>query len=203
MAAQEVARLQALLVQATLQLDRYTVIAPLAGTVITRAVDPGQLVDPTTALFTFADLTDLIVQADVDESYASHIALGQVAALQLAGRSESLAGKVVFVSPRVDPATGGLAIKIGLDAALIAPVGMTATANIVVDQQQAMTVPRSALWGGNVFLLKGGKAVLAPVTVIDWPAARLIVTDGLAPGDLVITDSSGLSDGLTVSEAAP
>jgi hypothetical protein len=32
--------------------------------------------------------------------------------------------------------------------------------------------------------------------VIEWPAARLIVTDGLNAGDQVIIDSTGLSDGL-------
>jgi hypothetical protein len=35
--------------------------------------------------------------------------------------------------------------------------------------------------------------------VTDWPAARLIVTDGLAAGDRVITDSTGLTDGLAVA----
>lgn len=202
-AAQEVARLAALLDQATIQLTRYTVTAPMAGTVMTRAVDPGQLVDPTTALFTLADLSALIVEADVDEAYASNIALGQVAALQLVGRRESLAGKVTFVSPRVDPATGGLAIRIGFDDLLEAPVGLTVTANIVVDQQKALTVPRSALMGEAVFLLAGGKAMAPPVTVIDWPAARLIVIKGLATGDQVITDSTGLSDGLAVTAVAP
>ncbi len=202
-AAQEVARLTALLDQATIQLARYTVTAPMAGTVMTRAVDPGQLVDPTTALFTLADLSALIVEADVDEAYASYIALGQAATLQLVGRRDTLAGSVAFVSPRVDPATGGLAIKIGFAAPLVAPVGLTVTANIVVGQDQAITVPRSALVDDAVFLLVAGKAVLVPVSVIDWPAARLIVTQGITPGDQVITDSTGLTDGLAVTVAAP
>lgn len=202
-AAQEVARLTALLDQATIQLARYTVTAPMAGTVMTRAVDPGQLVDPTTALFTLADLSALIVEADVDEAYASYIAFGQATTLQLVGRSDTLAGSVAFVSPRVDPATGGLAIKIGFADPLVAPVGLTVTANIVVGQDEAVTVPRSALVGDGVFLFAAGKAVLVPVSVIDWPAARLIVTEGITPGDQVITDSTGLTDGLAVTVAAP
>lgn len=202
-AAQEVERLQALLDQATIQLDRFTIAAPMAGTVMSRAVDPGQLVDPTAALFTLADLSDLIVRADVDESYASHIAAGQTARLQLVGRSDTLAGSVVFVSPRVDPATGGLAIRIGFDVPLRAPVGLTVTANILVETRDALTVPRSALAEGAVFLVKGGKAVRTPVTVIDWPAARLIVTEGLAVGDQVISDSTAMTDGQAVNVAAP
>ena len=90
----------------------------------------------------------------------------------------------------------------GFDTALVAPVGLTVTANILVDQQEAMTVPRTALSGEAVFLLKGGRAVLSPLTVIEWPAARLIVTKGLAAGDQVIADSTGLTDGLAVTVAA-
>jgi RND family efflux transporter MFP subunit len=202
-AAQEVARLQALLAQATIQLDRYTVTAPMAGTVMTLAVDAGQLVDPTTALLTLADLSTLIVEADVDESYATQIARGQPATLQLVGRRDTLPGSLVFVSPRVDPATGGLGVKIGFDDPLSAPVGLTVTANIVVDQRDALTVPRTALVADSVYLQVRGRAVLTPVTVIDWPAARLIVTKGLMPGDQVISDSSELTDGLAVTVVTP
>ena len=56
---------------------------------------------------------------------------------------------------------------------------------------------------GAVFVLRGGRAVQTLVTVVEWPAARLIVTDGLNAGDQVIIDSTGLSDGLAVTVAVP
>jgi HlyD family secretion protein len=161
------------------------------------------LVDPSTALFTLADLSVLLVETDVDEAYATKIALGQAATLQLVGSRATLNGQVIFVSPRVDPATGGLAVKIGFAEPLQAPVGLTVTANIVVGSEVALTVPRTALQGDAVYLLADGRAVLTPVTVTDWPAARLIVTKGLAEGDRVITDSTGLTDGQLVTEGAP
>lgn len=200
---QDVARLTAMLDQANIQLARYTVQAPIAGTVVARPVDLGQLVDPSTALFTLADLSVLIVETDVDESYATQIALGQPATLQLVGSRETLEGSVTFVSPKVDAATGGLPVKIGFATPLAAPVGLTVTANIVVDQRDAMTVPRSALVGGAVFVLANGRAKLTPVTVLDWPAARLIVTDGLGKADQVIVDSTGLMDGQIVKSGTP
>ena len=202
-AAQDVARLTAMLDQANIQLARYTVRAPIAGTVTARTVDLGQLVDPSTALFTLADLSVLIVDTDVDESYATQIILGQPANLQLVGSREVLTGAVTFVSPRVDAATGGLAVKIGFATPLAAPVGLTVTANIVVDQREAITVPRSALLGEAVFVYRNGQAQLTPISFIDWPAARLIVTQGLAVGDQVIIDAAGLSDGLSVTLVQP
>lgn len=202
-ADQDVARLTALLDQATIQLGRFTIKAPIAGTITTKTVDPGQLVDTATVLFTLADTSTLLVETDVDEAYATRIAVGQEAALQLVGSRDTLGAKVAFVSPRVDPQTGGLAVKLAPDLTLQAPIGLTVTANIVVSRQEALTVPRSALQGDAVFRLIAGHAVLTPVKVTDWPAARLIVTEGLAAGDVVITDSTGLTDGAAVVVKEP
>lgn len=206
-ASQEVGRLTALLQQAEIQAARYAIKAPISGTVMQRSVDPGQLVDPATPLFTLADLSTLVVETDVDEAYATQIKLGLAAAMQLVGTSDTLSGRVVFVAPRVDPATGGLAVKIGFDAPLSAPVGLTVTANIVVDARDAaLTVPRTALvatgadW--SVLVLDGKTLRRRAVKVIDWPAARLIVTEGLAAGDRIAVDASGLTDGQSV-EVAP
>jgi HlyD family secretion protein len=202
-ATQEVARLKALLDQATIQLSRFTLLAPIAGMITVRSVDPGQLVDTSSILFTLADMTELLVETDVDEAYATQIAVGQEAAVRLVGSRDTLEATVIFVSPRVDPATGGLAVKLGLEAPLRAPIGLTVTANIVVGRETALTVPRTALQGDAVFRLIDGRAVLTPVTVTDWPAARLIVTEGLVAGDRVIIDSTDLTDGLAVVPDTP
>ena len=59
------------------------------STVMIRSVDPGQLVDPTMALFTLADLSMLLVETDVDEAYATQIATGQVAQVLLTALPDS------------------------------------------------------------------------------------------------------------------
>jgi HlyD family secretion protein len=202
-AGQSVESLRALLQQAQIQLARYRIVAPIAGTITLRNVDPGQYIDPSTALFTLSDLTHLVIETNVDEAYATQIGTGQTATLQLVGTIQTLPGKVTFVAPRVDTATGGLAIKITPDSPLKAPVGLTVTANIVIEENPAaLTIPRAAMvTGPAVYLLKSGKAVKTPIEVIDWPAARLIVTKGLAVGDLVITDASGMTNGKAVKAA--
>ncbi|MBK5926478.1 efflux RND transporter periplasmic adaptor subunit [Rhodobaculum claviforme] len=207
-ARQEVARMTALLEQAQVQLARHTLRAPLTGTIVALDAEPGQTVDTATVLMTLADLTDLVVETDVDEARASQIAVGQPAALRLAGEGETRAGHVRTVAGRVDTATGGLAVRIGFDAPVSAPIGLTVTANIVVDRRDAaLTVPRGAVVTDGadaaVFVARDGMARRQPVTVIDWPAARLIVTDGLAPGDAVIVDAADLRDGQPVRTAQP
>jgi RND family efflux transporter MFP subunit len=198
-AGQEVARMTALLDQAQIQLAKFTIRAPLAGTVLVMTAEPGQSVDPATVLMTITDLTQLVVETDVDESYATQIRVGQPAALQLAGETEVRAAYVSFVSQRVNETTGGLAVELSAEAALVAPVGLTVTANITVDDRaEAITVPRAALQDGGVLVVADGVAAWRAVEVIDWPAARLIVTGGLAVGDVVIADATGITDGQAV-----
>jgi RND family efflux transporter MFP subunit len=207
-AAQDVARQLAVLDQARAVLDSYTIRAPVAGQVITLDAEHGQIVGPTIPLLTLADPADLLVEADVDEAYATQIALNQPAVLQLTGETGTRAGRVSFVSPRVDIDTGGLAVKIAFDTALTAPIGLTVATNIVVEARAAaLTVPRTALrtdgTAQGAFVVTEGVAHFAPLSVVDWPAARLIVTAGLAEGDVVITDAAGLADGQTVLVEQP
>lgn len=199
-ASQSVESLTAMLEQAQIQLSRYTIVAPIAGVIMQRNADPGQFIDPSLSLFTLSDLSTLVVETNVDEAYATQVAKGQIAALQLVGTTQTLPGKVSFVSPRVDPTTGGLEVKIAPDAILSAPVGLTVTANIVIeDRADALTVPRTAMLPGPaVFVVKSGRATRTPIAAIDWPAARLIVTQGLDVGDVVISDATGVKDGALV-----
>ena len=192
--------LRAQLDQAQIQLDRYSITAPISGTIIQRNVDPGQYIDPSTVLFTLSDLTILVIETNVDEAYATQIAVGQSATMQLVGTTGTIAGKVSFVSPRVDSSTGGLNVKITPLKPSKAPVGLTVTANIVVEEDpNALTVPRTAMTiGPAVFVLRAGKAVKTPVDVIDWPASRVIVTKGLAEGDVLIANAAGITDGQAV-----
>lgn len=204
-AAQEVARLTALLDQAQIVLGTYTIRAPVAGTVLELDAEAGQIVGPSARLLTLADLTELVVEADVDEAYATQIAVDLPAIVQLAGESTTREGHVSFVSNRVDEATGGLAIKIAFDSPVSAPIGLTVATNIIVEQREAaLTVQRTALLNGDgVFVVSDDVAELRPVTVVDWPAARLIVTGGLEAGEAVIVDATGIADGQTVAVDQP
>ncbi len=208
LAEQEVARTTAFVDQAQVMLSNYTLRAPMAGTVLSLNVAAGQSIDPSTVLMTIADLDQLVVESDVDEAYASQIKLGQPAVMQLAGETEARPGSVSFVSQRVDAATGGLAMELLFDPPVTAPIGLTVTINIIVDDREAaLTVPRAAIVsddkGAGVFVLADGIAQKRPVSVIEWPAARLIVTDGLEPGDVLITDATGIAEGQAVRVGEP
>jgi RND family efflux transporter MFP subunit len=189
-------------------LENHTIRAPIAGTIVELDAEEGQFVDPSTRLLTLADMSELVVEADVDEAYATQIAAGQQAVLQLAGETGTREGRVSFVSNRVDEATGGLAIKISFDAPVAAPIGLTVATNIIVDRSDAaLSVPRTAVLtgpdGASVFVVSDGVARSRNVSFVEWPAARLIITSGLAEGDVVIADATGIANGQAVAVDQP
>lgn len=195
--------------QALSLLAAYNLTAPFDGTVLTRAVDPGQVVGTTTVLFTFADLTHLRAEASIDEIYSAEMKRGLKARLQPSGYTRTLEGEVSFVSPTVDTSTGGRLIRVAIDDkdGLNLPIGLTVTLNVVVDEEaEAITVPRTAIVttpdGPAVYVIANGKAALKPIEYIDWPSERLIVTSGLTAGDVVITVPKGVSSGALVAAKA-
>jgi multidrug efflux pump subunit AcrA (membrane-fusion protein) len=127
----------------------------------------------------------------VDEACATQVALNQSEFLQLTEETDTRQGHVSCVSPPLDVDTGGLAVKMAFDRAVKAPVSLTVSTNVIVERSNAaLSIPRTALPTGmqdpGIFVIEDGMARLRPVTVIDWPAARLIVTAGLAVGDVVM-----------------
>ena len=199
-AAQDVARQTATLEQAQVVLNNHTIRALRAGTVVALDAELGQIAGPTIPLLTLADLSDLVVEADVDEAYATQIALGQPAVLKLAGETQKRDGHVSFVSALVDVATGGLAVKIAFADPVKAPIGLTVATNIIVESRDAaLTVPRTALKtsadGTGVLVVQGGKALFQKVDVVDWPAAGLIVNAGIAEAVLLKTAQRKNPDG--------
>lgn len=200
-AENEVERLTAALEQAQIGLSDFRITAPIAGTILTRSVDAGDMVDPAQVLMRLADLDPIHVEVEVDETYAAVLRIGQRADLQLAGREDVLAGRVSFIADEVDPVTGGVRLKVAFDTPPEAPTGLTTVANIRVARvEDALTVPRSALLEGDeddsaVFVLQDGRALRTPIDIIDWPADRVQVTGGLVEGAAIILAPEGISDG--------
>lgn len=204
-AAKEVDRLVSAQDQALSLLAEYTVKAPFDGTVLAQAADPGQVVSSSTVLFSFADLDKLNAEASVDELYSAELGRGVPVKARPSGYGEILDGEVIYVSPSVDASTGGRLVRVSLpDAAkLHLPVALTITLNIIVDKRdRAITVPRSAIVQGGapaVYVIENGHAARKAIQYLDWPSDRLIVTDGLSGGEVVITDIAKVTEGSLVA----
>lgn len=199
-AQKETARLRAALDQVQSQLAQYTVSAPINGVVLSRGVDQGQLVDPQNELFVLADTSQLVVETDIDELYSAHVRVGLSALLKPLGASVARSGKVVFAAPAVDSSTGGRKIKIAFDESEDLPIGLTVNVNVIVHEvDNALSLPRGAILSDGpqsyVLVLDDGVAARRDVRFEDWPAERVIVTEGVAEGEVVILDPGTIKPG--------
>jgi HlyD family secretion protein len=89
------------------ELDKLTIRAPIASTVLQMNVKVGELASPNApqALVLLGDLTGLRVRAEVDERDVGKIKLGGKAVVRAdAFRGREFAGKVVSIAPLVQPA---------------------------------------------------------------------------------------------------
>jgi HlyD family secretion protein len=103
----------------------WTVIkSPVTGVVLEKLVEPGELVTPqsfggprgpSTALLAVADLTDLQVEIDVNESDLAKISLGQKSrVIPEAYPDKTYEGVVAEISPEANRQKGTLQIKVGI-----------------------------------------------------------------------------------------
>jgi membrane fusion protein, copper/silver efflux system len=85
--------------------------APAGGFVTARNAFPGQKIMPETELYTISDLSRVWVMADVYESDAPQIRVGQSARITLPGGG-SLEARVSYLQPQIDPATRTLKARL-------------------------------------------------------------------------------------------
>jgi HlyD family secretion protein len=209
---EDLRRLSAAADEARLRLEEHQILAPLTGRLLTRPVDPGQVVDGRTTIFEIAPTGDREVETEVDETYSTEVALGQPARLQFPGSGGVIEGRVSYLSPRIDTATGGRVVRLAYpETAQELPVGLTVDVNIVVERRDgAIMVPRTAIRDAAtapaVQVVRDGKVATQAIAFKDWPSATVMVTEGLKAGDQVIVGAhqvEGAAVKTTVASARP
>jgi cobalt-zinc-cadmium efflux system membrane fusion protein len=128
------------------------VTAPLAGSITTLAIAPGNMVnDPTQPLMTVADLSTVWVTALVPEKDAAAISKDQDAQVTLlAYPDRQLKGKVLFVSDVIEPDSRRDKIRIPFEnASYELKPNMFATVTLLGAARTRVVVPSSALLMNN------------------------------------------------------
>lgn len=187
---------------------RYT--APHAGVVDKLNVRKGQYVTPATELMQLGDLSRVWVVVNVFERQANWVAVGDPACIQLpALPGQTLAGKVQFIYPSLDPVTRTLRVRLAFDNP-----GMRLKPNMYVDahvlaspQKNALYVPREAVIregdGAHVIVALGdGRFAPRDVTLGIESGDRVQILEGLKAGERIVTSGQFLIDSQANLEAA-
>tara|TARA_R110001606_G_scaffold146761_4_gene286719 strand:- start:6964 stop:8154 length:1191 start_codon:yes stop_codon:yes gene_type:complete len=184
---------------------RLNIVAPKAGFVLERNVEPGQTVTQGSGiLFVLAQNGEMELQALLGESDLANISVGISTQVSPVGTDKVLTGQVWQISPIIDPQSrqGIARIALGYDSAL-RPGGF-ASARIQSGTSQVAVLPESALQndskGSFVYIIgPGNKAERRDVVIGAVSAAGLSITSGLTGNERVVLRAGGfLSPGETV-----
>lgn len=191
--------------------SRLDIRAPAAGLVLTRAVEPGQVIGAGTgALFRIAKGGEMEMLAQVAETDLPGIRVGSQAAVTPVGSTDSFNGQVWQVSPVINPQTrlGTVRIAIPYNPA-IRPGGF-AKAEIVTGAVDAPVLPESAVLsdaqGNYVYIVDAGnKVVRRPVKTGQVSERGIAIVEGLNGNERVVLSAGAfVNPGQTVvPERAP
>lgn len=194
---------------ARLQLARTEVAAPLDGTVVKRLMSAGEAVDGTAAqpIVQVANLSSVELFANVPANYLGRIHVGQKLEISSdAFPDAQFAGRVVAISPAVDPATNIGLVRIEIaNAGAKLRYGMYLSALVPLEtHENALVVPRQAVYRDEagktlVYKVEGGSVHEIPVTLGIETPDRVELSGQVQPGDTVVLGGGyGLPDGAKV-----
>jgi HlyD family secretion protein len=182
---------QARLVQAA-------VSAPADARVLSRQVEPGQIVQPGKALLSLALAGPTQLIAQVDERFLDQLQVGQQASvLADAFVGQRFAARVLSIAPAVDAQRGAIELKFALEKLPPAFLreDMTLSVELVTARrEQALTLPLSALrtqagdGAATVLVARDGRAQAQTVRLGLRTLDAAEVLQGLSAGDLVLLD---------------
>jgi HlyD family secretion protein len=197
------AQAQAALDVAQARLDNTVVRTPLAGTVLRRTVEPGDVVQAGKTLFELAVAGETQLVMQVDEKNLALLRLGQEAlGVADAYPGQRFPARISYIAPGVDAQRGTVEVKLVAPhpPAFLRP-DMTVSVEVEAGRAQGATVvptelireaSSSAPW---VMVARDGEAVRQPVKLGLRGAGRTQVFDGVAVGELIIAPTASIESG--------
>ena len=192
------------------RLHRTHVVAPIAGTVLTRGAEVGQIANPGGApLFRVASGGEVEMRGQLAEQDLAQVKVGDAATVRLTGLAQAFEGRVRLLGAIIDPQTrlGEIRITLKPDPAL--RPGAFARGTVMVSQAQRPVVPQTSVLtdsrGSYVYLVNASNHVeRRGVRVADTSEQGVVITSGLSGSERVVTTAAGfLRDGEEVQVAAP
>lgn len=188
---------------------RLDIVAPSAGLVLERRVEPGQVVSPGSGvLFRLAKGGEMELLARLGETDLAAIAPGIAATVTPVGSPRSFDGQIWQISPVIDPQTRQGTARIALDYAdELRPGGFAAVA-ITAGTLVAPLLPESAVLsdakGSYVYVVgKDSKAERRDIKLGDVTEKGIVILSGLSGSErIVVRAGAFLAPGETIKPVA-
>jgi membrane fusion protein (multidrug efflux system) len=205
----EVAGLQADIAALREQLADMVIRAPFDGEISSVQVDVGAFVEVGRRIATLYSTDELQMDFSIPERYAGRVSLDQEVEVTVASHpGQRFAAELDFISPSIDEASRTLALRavVPNPDGRLRP-GSFGTARLILERRDDFAVlPEEALIGTRdgfiVFVVEDNRAQRRVVTTGLRESGIVAITEGLAPGEIVVRRGhSRISDGTRVVAA--
>ena len=184
------------------RLGRTRIVAPIAGTVLTRTAEVGQIANSGgTALFRIESGDEVEMRGQLAEQDLAQVKVGDSAIVHLTGLPQGFEGRVRLLGAVIDPQTrlGEIRITLKPDPAL--RPGAFARGTVSIGKAMRPVVPQTAVLtdtdGSYVFIVDAqSHARRRAVRVADTGDDGVTIASGLTGSERVVTTAAGfLRDG--------
>ncbi len=188
------------------QIDKMEIRAPFDGVIGLKEVSAGSFVSPDVVISSLQKIDRIKIDFSIPERYRAAVRRDQTIRFQVEGGESMQEGRIYALQPRVDRETRTLRMR------AIAPnpgsrILPGAFARVELDLSEindALLIPSEALvpemTGYSVFVYRDGRAYSQPVQIGTRTDRRVLVVEGLAPNDTVITTGLlQIRDGMPVN----
>ena len=193
------------------RLAKTQIVAPFNATIGLRQVSVGDYVKEGQDLVTLEDMSALKLDFRLPESYFGKLKPGQQVEIKIdAFSGQTFKATLMAIDPLIDQAGRSLSLRAKLDnpEGKLRP-GMFANVRLILSERaRAMTIPEEALVpvGSDQYVFKvvEGKVQRVQVRIRLRRDAKVEVTEGLRPGDEVVTAGQlKIRDGVAVNPNSP
>lgn len=197
---------QAQLQSAQIDLERATIRAPISGVIGFSQATPGSLVaaQQPDALTTIRALDPVYVDVTQSandlirwrqaERRGGVLATGQATLILPTGEEYPVKGELRAAEPQVEPTTGMITLRIAFPNSdkLLLPGLYVEVVLPQIEEKGVYLVPQSAVMRDqqgvpHLWVVENGTVAVRTLTILTSDANNWVVTDGLNPGDQIIT----------------
>jgi len=197
------------LVEYQARLSRTRIVAPIAGTVLTRRAEVGQIANPGgDALFRIESGGEVEMRGQLAEQDLAQVKVGDPATVHLTGLPQAFEGRVRLLGAVIDPQSrlGEIRITLKPDPAL--RPGAFARGAVALGKAMRPVVPQTSVLtdtnGSYVFIVDAAnRAERRAVRVADTSDQGVVIESGLTGSERVVTTAAGfLREGEQVKTTA-
>jgi membrane fusion protein (multidrug efflux system) len=175
------------------RIDKTEIRAPFNGTIGLRNVSSGAYITPSDVVATLQDYSTIRIDFSIPERHAALVNNGDRILFTRQGSQNSYDGQIMAIEPRIDATTRTLQLRASApnhDAGIF-PGAFVEIELQLAEIPDAILVPSEAvipeLGGHSMFVSRNGVADRVRVTTGVRTETRVQITDGLVPGDTVLT----------------